>query len=124
MNEAGISLQVEKTFFILLFAGDRARTKIMKICEAFGANLYPFPEEPNKQQQMKAEVCKLVFFFFFSASFMTIIVILLTCQSFVTKNPCTSSVFLRQIILNSVILVDTVGSLSVVGHEKRHYYVL
>ncbi|KAH8934864.1 hypothetical protein BDL97_17G001900 [Sphagnum fallax] len=48
--------KVEKTFFILLFAGDRARTKIMKICEAFGANLYPFPEEPNKQQQMKAEV--------------------------------------------------------------------
>lgn len=79
MNEAGISLQVEKTFFILLFAGDRARTKIMKICEAFGANLYPFPEEPNKQQQMKAEVCKLFFFFFFYASFMTIIVILLTC---------------------------------------------
>ncbi len=78
MNEVGISLQVEKTFFILLFAGDRARTKIMKICEAFGANLYPFPEEPNKQQQMKAEVCKL-FFFFFPASFMTIIVILLTC---------------------------------------------
>jgi V-type H+-transporting ATPase subunit a len=78
VNEAGISLQVEKTFFILLFAGDRSRTKIMKICEAFGANLYPFPEEPNKQQQMKAEVCKF-FFFFFSASFMTIIVILLIC---------------------------------------------
>jgi hypothetical protein len=78
VNEVGISLQVEKTFFILLFAGDRARTKIMKICEAFGANLYPFPEEPNKQRQTKVEVCKF-FFFFFSASFMTIIVILLTC---------------------------------------------
>ena len=27
-----------------------------QICEAFGANRYPFPEEPQRQRQMNAEV--------------------------------------------------------------------
>jgi V-type H+-transporting ATPase subunit a len=49
-------LQVEKCVFVVFFAGERARTKILKICEAFGANRYPFPEDPVKQRQMMAEV--------------------------------------------------------------------
>lgn len=48
--------QVEKVVFVVFFAGERARTKIMKICEAFGANRYPFPEDPQKQRQMRSEV--------------------------------------------------------------------
>ena len=28
----------------------------MQICEAFGANRYPFPEESQRQRQMNAEV--------------------------------------------------------------------
>ena len=28
----------------------------LQICEAFGANRYPFPEEPARQRQMNAEV--------------------------------------------------------------------
>ena len=28
----------------------------MQICEAFGGNRYPFPEEPTRQRQMNAEV--------------------------------------------------------------------
>lgn len=28
----------------------------VQICEAFGANRYPFPEEPARQRQMNAEV--------------------------------------------------------------------
>lgn len=28
----------------------------MQICEAYGANRYPFPEEPARQRQMNAEV--------------------------------------------------------------------
>lgn len=28
----------------------------VQICEAFGANRYPFPEEPGRQRQMNAEV--------------------------------------------------------------------
>ncbi|KAL0048361.1 hypothetical protein WJX82_001585 [Trebouxia sp. C0006] len=46
----------EKAVFVVFFAGERARTKILKICEAFGANRYPFPEEPARQRQMNAEV--------------------------------------------------------------------
>ena len=37
--------EAEKTVFVVFFAGERARTKILKICEAFGANRYPFPED-------------------------------------------------------------------------------
>lgn len=48
--------QVEKIVFVIFFAGERAKTKIMKICEAFGANRYPFPEEYQKQRQIKNEV--------------------------------------------------------------------
>ncbi|KAG2422402.1 hypothetical protein HXX76_016047 [Chlamydomonas incerta] len=47
---------VEKAVFVVFFAGERARTKIGKICEAFGANRYPLPEEPNRQRAMAAEV--------------------------------------------------------------------
>lgn len=47
---------MEKIVFIVFYAGERAKAKIMKICEAFGANRYPFPEETPKQLQMRAEV--------------------------------------------------------------------
>uniref|UniRef100_A0A7I4DFS9 V-type proton ATPase subunit a n=2 Tax=Physcomitrium patens TaxID=3218 RepID=A0A7I4DFS9_PHYPA len=48
--------KVEKTVFVLFFSGERARTKVVKICEAFGANRYHFPDDPNRQRQMKSEV--------------------------------------------------------------------
>lgn len=47
---------LEKSVFVVFYAGERARTKILKICEAFGANRYPFPEDPTRQRQMHAEV--------------------------------------------------------------------
>ncbi|GLC52630.1 hypothetical protein PLESTB_000651000 [Pleodorina starrii] len=47
---------IEKVVFVVFFAGERARVKIGKICEAFGANRYPLPEEPNRQRAMAAEV--------------------------------------------------------------------
>eukprot|EP00271_Cylindrocystis_brebissonii_P001270 TRINITY_DN1157_c2_g1_i1.p1 TRINITY_DN1157_c2_g1~~TRINITY_DN1157_c2_g1_i1.p1 ORF type:complete len:820 (-),score=206.26 TRINITY_DN1157_c2_g1_i1:844-3303(-) len=48
--------EVEKIVFVVFFAGERARTKIMKICEAFGANRYHFPEEATKLHQIRGEV--------------------------------------------------------------------
>ncbi|XP_024372757.1 V-type proton ATPase subunit a2 isoform X2 [Physcomitrium patens] len=48
--------ETEKTVFVVFFSGERAKSKVVKICEAFGANRYPFPEDPNKQWQMKSEV--------------------------------------------------------------------
>ncbi|KAJ9178183.1 hypothetical protein P3X46_010088 [Hevea brasiliensis] len=47
---------VEKTVFVVFFSGEQARTKILKICEAFGANCYPVPEDVTKQRQITREV--------------------------------------------------------------------
>ncbi|KAK6935991.1 V-type ATPase, V0 complex, 116kDa subunit family [Dillenia turbinata] len=47
---------VEKTVFVVFFSGEQARTKILKICEAFGANCYPVPEDMTKQRQISREV--------------------------------------------------------------------
>ncbi|MCO5586967.1 hypothetical protein L7F22_040912 [Adiantum nelumboides] len=48
--------KMEKIVFLVFFSGERAKLKIMKICEAFGANKYPFPEDAGKQAQMLDEV--------------------------------------------------------------------
>lgn len=48
--------EVEKDVFVVFFSGERAKTKITKICEAFGANLYPFKEDLGKQFQIISEV--------------------------------------------------------------------
>ncbi|KAJ7947759.1 V-type proton ATPase subunit a [Quillaja saponaria] len=47
---------VEKTVFVVFFSGEQARTKILKICDAFGANCYPVPEDITKQRQITTEV--------------------------------------------------------------------
>jgi vacuolar-type H+-ATPase subunit I/STV1 len=46
----------EKAVYVVFYAGERAKQKILKICEAFGANRYPFPEAVPRQRQMAAEV--------------------------------------------------------------------
>ncbi|KAG0578798.1 hypothetical protein KC19_4G050300 [Ceratodon purpureus] len=48
--------QIEKVVFVVFFSGERARLKVTKICEAFGVNRYPFPEDAARQRQMKVEV--------------------------------------------------------------------
>ncbi|WZZ40818.1 hypothetical protein YC2023_037077 [Brassica napus] len=50
------SEMVEKNVFVVFFSGEQARTKILKICEAFGANCYPVPEDITKQRQLTREV--------------------------------------------------------------------
>ncbi|CAA6656874.1 unnamed protein product [Spirodela intermedia] len=47
---------VEKTVFVVYFSGEQAKSKIVKICAAFGANCYPVPEDISKQRQMTSEV--------------------------------------------------------------------
>ena len=56
VEEPSTGEKVEKTVYVVFFAGERARSKILKICEAFGANRYPFPEDFSRQRQMNAEV--------------------------------------------------------------------
>ncbi|KAJ0962202.1 hypothetical protein J5N97_030030 [Dioscorea zingiberensis] len=48
--------KVAKNVFVVFFSGERAKTKILKICEAFVANRYPFTEDFGKQMQMIEEV--------------------------------------------------------------------
>ncbi|XP_042508685.1 V-type proton ATPase subunit a2 [Macadamia integrifolia] len=48
--------KVEKNVFVAFYSGEKAKTKILKICEAFGANRYPFPDDLEKQAQMITEV--------------------------------------------------------------------
>ncbi|KVH88978.1 ATPase, V0 complex, subunit 116kDa [Cynara cardunculus var. scolymus] len=48
--------KVLKNVFLVFFSGERAKSKVLKICEAFGANRYPFAEDLSKQEQIIAEV--------------------------------------------------------------------
>ncbi|XP_042381292.1 V-type proton ATPase subunit a1-like isoform X2 [Zingiber officinale] len=47
---------VHKTVFVVFFSGEQAKSKILKICQAFGASCYPVPEENSKQKQLAHEV--------------------------------------------------------------------
>ncbi|KAF8410527.1 hypothetical protein HHK36_003058 [Tetracentron sinense] len=48
--------KVEKNVFVVFYSGEIAKNKITKICEAFGANRYPFTDDVGKQTQMITEV--------------------------------------------------------------------
>lgn len=52
----GCFMQVKKTVFVVFFSGEQARSKIIKICNAFGANCYPVPEEPIYRRKTIQEV--------------------------------------------------------------------
>ncbi|KAK9154141.1 hypothetical protein Sjap_001621 [Stephania japonica] len=47
---------VQKTVFVVFFSGEQAKTKVLKICEAFGANCYSVPEDITKQRHITQEV--------------------------------------------------------------------
>ncbi|XP_031269107.1 V-type proton ATPase subunit a3-like [Pistacia vera] len=48
--------KVEKNVFVVFYSGERAKNKILKICDAFGANHYPFTEDLGKQFQAITDV--------------------------------------------------------------------
>ncbi|GAV62386.1 V_ATPase_I domain-containing protein [Cephalotus follicularis] len=48
--------KIEKNVFVVFYSGERAKNKVLKICEAFGANRYAFHEELSKQVEMIKEV--------------------------------------------------------------------
>ncbi|KAJ7532629.1 hypothetical protein O6H91_13G012300 [Diphasiastrum complanatum] len=60
VTDPATGVKVEKLVFVCFYSGERARTKITKICEAFGANRYSFPEEHGKRWQLKTEVASRV----------------------------------------------------------------
>lgn len=48
--------KVEKNVFVVFYSGERAKNKVLKICDAFGANRYPFTDDIGKRYQMITEV--------------------------------------------------------------------
>uniref|UniRef100_A0A0D9XIB2 V-type proton ATPase subunit a n=1 Tax=Leersia perrieri TaxID=77586 RepID=A0A0D9XIB2_9ORYZ len=48
--------KASKNAFVIFYSGERAKSKIVKICDAFGANRYPFPDDLGKQLQTIQEV--------------------------------------------------------------------
>uniref|UniRef100_A0ACD5XJK3 Uncharacterized protein n=1 Tax=Avena sativa TaxID=4498 RepID=A0ACD5XJK3_AVESA len=48
--------KVSKNTFVVFYSGERAKAKILKICDAFRANRYPFPEDLAKQMHTIEEV--------------------------------------------------------------------
>ncbi|TKY75208.1 V-type proton ATPase subunit a3 [Spatholobus suberectus] len=48
--------KVHKNVFVVFYSGERVKSKILKICDAFGANRYPFSDDLSKQLQTITEV--------------------------------------------------------------------
>ncbi|PIA55933.1 hypothetical protein AQUCO_00700328v1 [Aquilegia coerulea] len=48
--------KVDKNVFVVFYSGERAKNKILKICDAFGANRYPFADDLGTQAQTVTEV--------------------------------------------------------------------
>lgn len=46
----------EKNVFIVLFRGKNSKHKIERLCEAFGANLYPCPNNEHEREQLLSEI--------------------------------------------------------------------
>jgi len=46
----------EKNVFIVLYRGERSESKIKKICEAFGANLYPCPHTQAERAELRTDI--------------------------------------------------------------------
>jgi V-type H+-transporting ATPase subunit a len=42
--------------FVIFYQGNRAQEKIKKICESFGANMYPCPDTPNERKELLNQV--------------------------------------------------------------------
>ena len=46
----------EKNVFIVFYQGRRSEAKIKKLCEAFGANLYPCPQNSAERHKLKEDI--------------------------------------------------------------------
>ena len=47
---------VDKNVFIIFCQGEQLRAKIRKLCESFGAKLYPCPETPETRRELLHQV--------------------------------------------------------------------
>lgn len=70
-----MNFQVEKNVFVIFYSGEGLKSKILKICEAFGANRYSVADDLGKQLRITTEVYNTCFFFFFFLPKYTILVV-------------------------------------------------
>lgn len=47
---------VLKNVFLIFYQGERIQTKIKKICESFGANIYPCQETETERREFLSQV--------------------------------------------------------------------
>lgn len=50
-----VGYSVHKSAFMVFFSGTQVKSKVSKICSAFAANLYDFPDAPEEQAKMYQE---------------------------------------------------------------------
>lgn len=50
--------QIAKNVFVAFYSGERAKEKIIKICDSFGANRYPHADDLERRREIIEEVCK------------------------------------------------------------------
>lgn len=48
--------ELTKNVFIIFYQGERSQLKIKKICESFGAHLYPCPENAAERRELLIQV--------------------------------------------------------------------
>jgi len=56
LKDPNTSEMVEKNVFIIFYQGERSQAKIKKICESFGANLYPCPDTHGDRKELLNQV--------------------------------------------------------------------
>lgn len=53
----GSDVKVAKSAFMVFFSGTQVRSKVSKICTAFAANMYTFPEDHEEQTRLYRDCC-------------------------------------------------------------------
>ena len=49
-----------KNVFVIFCQGEQLRSKIRKLCEAFGAKLYPCPDTPEARRELMQQVSQRI----------------------------------------------------------------
>jgi len=56
LNDFNTGELVDKNVFIIFYQGERAQSKIKKICESFASNLYTIPETTRERKELLSQV--------------------------------------------------------------------
>ncbi|KAA6389924.1 MAG: putative V-type proton ATPase 116 kDa subunit a [Streblomastix strix] len=51
-----IKIDEHKSVFLVFFSGEQARSRILRLCSSFNANVYPYPETPDEHRKNLEEI--------------------------------------------------------------------